>query len=389
MTHKADDSFFDEKKSWSQRKDEILGCYLMAYFPKIMTVGKPVLIVDGFAGPGTFHDGSNGSPLIIRDCINQTNQKKLQSRQQVQLWCIEKTDALYERLCKNLDNVDFARSFHGTFGSHSDAIANASKTRSVFLYVDPFTVEGLVWDELATIYNGLNFGNSAEVLLNLNSISFLRRARAAMKVELDELDSEIDSSDPVDAAHESLPSKEKLNAVAGGDWWQELVRRRLEFGQEIEEFTKLYCQGMKQWFNEVVFHGIKATPTSLPKYYLVFGTRSIHGLALMNNEMVKSRRVVAEMAKPQERTLFETRSEDLVPDLDSLPDSILANCTTPIKRGDLIRKVIQQNFCRFDWSEIRGTIERLLKAGTLHSDSGKTRINDDNRVCSNKAAFSN
>ena len=109
----------------------------------------------------------------------------------------------------------------------------------------------------------------------------------------------------------------------------------------------------------------------------------------MNNEMVKSRRVVAEMAKPQERTLFETRSEDLVPDLDILPDAILVNCTTPIKRGDLIRQVIQQNFCKFDWSEIRGTIERLLKAGTLHSDSGKTRINDDNRVCSNKAAFSN
>ena len=111
MTHKADDSFFEEKKSWSQRKDEILGCYLMAYLPKIMTVGKPVLIVDGFAGPGTFHDGSNGSPLIIRDCINQTNQKNLQSRQQVQLWCIEKTVSLHELLDKNLDAVDFAQSF--------------------------------------------------------------------------------------------------------------------------------------------------------------------------------------------------------------------------------------------------------------------------------------
>ena len=389
MPHKADDSFFEEKKSWSKRKDEILGCYLTAYLPKIMTVGKPVLIVDGFSGPGNFQDGSDGSPLIIRNCIHQTNRKNLHAPQQVQLWCIEKTDSLHKLLCNNLEGVDFAKPLHGTFASYSDLIADASNSHSVFLYVDPFTVEGLIWDELATIYDGLNFGNSVEVLLNLNSQSFLRRARAAMKVELDESESDNDSSDPVDATYDSLPSIERLNAVAGGDWWQELVRERLEFSEEIEKFTKLYCERMKKWFNEVVFHGIRATPTGLPKYYLVFGTRHIHGLALMNDEMVKSRRVLAEMAKPTERTLFETRSEDLVPDLDDLPDSILANCATPIKRGDLIRKVIQQNFCKFHRTEIRGTIERLLKAGTLSSDSGKTRINDENLVCSDKAVFSN
>ena len=135
MTHKADDSFFEKKKSWSKRKDEILGCYLTAYLPKIMTVGKPVLIVDGFSGPGRFQDGSDGSPLIIQNCIYQTNRKNLNSPQRCELWCIEKTDSLYESLSKNLKGVAFAKTFHGTFASYSDLIADASKSHSVFLYV--------------------------------------------------------------------------------------------------------------------------------------------------------------------------------------------------------------------------------------------------------------
>ena len=36
MTHRAGDQFFDQKRLWSLRKDEILGCYLAAYLPEII-----------------------------------------------------------------------------------------------------------------------------------------------------------------------------------------------------------------------------------------------------------------------------------------------------------------------------------------------------------------
>ena len=100
----------------------------------------------------------------------------------------------------------------------------------------------------------------------------------------------------------------------------------------------------------------------------------------MNDEMVKSRRVLADMAKPSVPTLFETRSEELVPDLDRLPDLILEIAKTPTTRKEAINKVIQQAFCDFHWSEIRGCIESLLKSGKLSSESGKSRINDDVRI---------
>jgi len=56
--------FFVEKKPWSEVKDELLGCYLPAYFSKLLTSRRLVCYIDGFSGPGRFGDGKPGSPLI-------------------------------------------------------------------------------------------------------------------------------------------------------------------------------------------------------------------------------------------------------------------------------------------------------------------------------------
>ena len=87
MGHKADKSFFDEKRHWSKRKDKILECYLPPYLSKIATQGHPVLIVDAFAGPGRFGDGEPGSPLIICQSIRKSLSKGLSVS--VSALCIE------------------------------------------------------------------------------------------------------------------------------------------------------------------------------------------------------------------------------------------------------------------------------------------------------------
>jgi len=35
------------------------------YLKKVAMLKKSILLVDGFAGPGTFEDGTSGSPLIM------------------------------------------------------------------------------------------------------------------------------------------------------------------------------------------------------------------------------------------------------------------------------------------------------------------------------------
>lgn len=65
-------SFFKEKKVWSVVKDELLGCYLVPYFSKLLSTRIPILYVDCFAGKGKFDDGKNGSPLVAIECLNRS-----------------------------------------------------------------------------------------------------------------------------------------------------------------------------------------------------------------------------------------------------------------------------------------------------------------------------
>jgi three-Cys-motif partner protein len=61
--------FFSGKKPWSLIKDEILKKYLPPYLKKVNTLNRGIIIVDGFAGPGIFDDGTIGSPMIIYDIV--------------------------------------------------------------------------------------------------------------------------------------------------------------------------------------------------------------------------------------------------------------------------------------------------------------------------------
>src|ERR1700694_1575435 len=59
------DEFFEGKRPWSKIKDEVLEKYMTPYLAKVNTRGQPILLIDGYAGPGIFEDGAQGSPLIM------------------------------------------------------------------------------------------------------------------------------------------------------------------------------------------------------------------------------------------------------------------------------------------------------------------------------------
>ncbi len=68
----GDDDFFDRKRPWSHIKDTVLVEYLGPYLHKVTrAVGERVVLVDGFAGPGRFKDGSPGSPLLMLDVADR------------------------------------------------------------------------------------------------------------------------------------------------------------------------------------------------------------------------------------------------------------------------------------------------------------------------------
>jgi len=60
------DNFFEGKRPWSKIKDAILATYMPPYLTKLRALGKDIVLIDGFAGAGTFGEQNDeGSPLII------------------------------------------------------------------------------------------------------------------------------------------------------------------------------------------------------------------------------------------------------------------------------------------------------------------------------------
>lgn len=375
MSHKADSSFFHEKRYWSTRKDKILGYYLKPYLPKISTQKKPVLIVDAFAGPGKFGNGEAGSPLIICNLARQANNRPLQV--EVKVLCIESSKELHGSLESLLKQFSFAETRLGTFLENLPEIEQRAATHSIFLYVDPFTVEGLDWEAMDRLFQHLGSGVSVEILLNLNAASLVRRGLAVLKLQVPSIDNRYEDDRPLDAAYMEPPSVTRLNAVMGGKWWQDELRKTSVFALQVKAIAGEYCDRLRKRFREVCLHPIRALPNhTIPKYYLIFGSRSQHALRLMSDAMVKSSEMLADLAKPEEPTLFETRSFELVPDKSRLPDMILSKLSGRKQRGAIINEVIRVAIAEFSSAHIRQSITKMIEAGTIQSESGRSRIPD-------------
>ncbi|MEO1130503.1 MAG: three-Cys-motif partner protein TcmP, partial [Planctomycetota bacterium] len=302
MAHKADHTFFDEKKSWSARKDRILGSYLRAYLPKIATQRLPILLVDGFAGAGQFKDGTLGSPLIMRNAIIHS---KLES--QCTLIAIEADPHLFTRLESNLRTTPFANVKKGNFEHHVEEIARLASASSTFLYLDPFTVKGLDLEQLHPVLSWVRKNRSVELLLNFNVPIFVRWGRAALERPMATKDlEELPQS----------PELARLDRIVGGSWWRSIIEATDDFAESVNGVVHGFAEQLRQYFDEVCFHPVyERTSHVAPKYVLVFASRHPQALILMNDEMVKSREALVELeAEPEAPTLFETRDERWVPD---------------------------------------------------------------------------
>lgn len=383
MPHKANSSFFDYKRPWSKRKDLILSYYLTPYITKIATQKRPVLIVDGFAGPGRFEDGDIGSPLIIATKLKSAIEKGLGV--DASLLAIESSRPEFDKLKVNLAGFNFASARYGTFLESIEEIRSLSMNHSVFLYVDPWAIEGLDWAALDSIFEMLNAGSSIELLLNFNVQAFARRGRAALQLSKPENPDDIEGNDEEwERAINNLVEADRLDAVAGGDWWRNILAQQKDFVSELKLLTDGLCERLRCRFREVFTHTIKAKEShTTPKYVLVFCSRSDHALPLINDASVRSLEMYADEHRPDTPMLFETLSQTIVPDVSEIYPAIRMNApekSNAMPRRSLAIAVIRDLPGRHLLSTINKAIGEMLKNGQLQSETGKTRINDRVRV---------
>lgn len=374
--------FFHAKRPWSKYKDSILRYYLSPYIAKVAKLRKPILIVDCFAGCGQFADGEPGSPLIIAEAIQHWQSKGVAVAGEF----IEADTNNYSQLESALKpHSAYAKARLGRFENVVTQLASRAQSETLFLYIDPYTVKGLVFSQLKAIYDQIrNSQSSVEVLMNFNVATFMRWALAALQ-RTDELppdatnqESDYQSDDPNESVELST-----LNAIAGGEYWQAIASTpEMRFTQKLDAFTNSYVSLMLQSFTHVCKYPVKSKYShQTPKYMLIYATRHSDGLELMNDAMCEARDQFLG-SQFQHGLLFDMTppEEDYVP--AELKKALLRIVQTrgPMTRKELRVQAFGQFFCRVSKKTMNEVIGTLLKARQLFSATGKARINDSVRV---------
>jgi len=310
---KKNDDYFKEKKPWSEVKDELLGCYFKPYVFKILHTYKPLVYVDCFAGKGKFEDGKPGSPLIALDIITECMEKTKMSSVQISTNFIDLNYA--DDLRENLKDYPGVNIISGKYEEKIEYLLLNKNGSNVFLYVDPYGIKALQCSLFDSFAQG-HF-NSIELLINMNSFGFIREACHAYGITYDDVSvfDDLIEYDPtiMDASEKSIA---QLNEIAGGDYWQAIIRdykKNNIDGYEAEaQFANRYCHRLRQSYSYVLNMPLRIKQGQRPKYRLIHATNHKDGCLLMVDNICNRWQALQEIQTSGQLQLWEENYENQI-----------------------------------------------------------------------------
>ena len=328
---KKNDDFFAEKKPWSKVKDELLGCYFQPYVQKILYTYKPLVYVDCFAGKGKFDDGNPGSPIIalniIDDCLSKTT---ISQKPKIEKFFIDLNYA--SELQENLKSYNDVTIISGRYEDKIDEILENKKDYNVFLYIDPYGIKALdclKFDKLAN-----NRFKSIELLINMNSFGFLREACRVQGIQFktDDNFADLIEYEPsiFEVTNNSLQvSKEKLNNIAGGDYWIEIIEKYKNHqlsGYEAEElFSEQYCKRLRRSYPYVLNMPIRLQQGQHTKYRMIHATKHKDGCLLMVDNICNRWELLRDMQNSGQFTFFKENINNEILNSRELENKIISH----------------------------------------------------------------
>jgi len=381
--------FFEQRREWSKYKHLVLEYYLRPYLAHVNRRRAPILLVDLFAGPGLYEDGTRGSPLILADAATQYAKRDLG----ISVLAVEHDNTLFSRLCSSSAQYgSLVDARVSDFLEVVDEIAERAQSTTTFLYVDPFNTTRLYLDRLGRVFEAVSRGGSVEVLLVFMANAFLRCAGACLRAESDAemvlydkmvrdagtaddmimMARALWGGDELRSAEFAIRWNEELNAVAGGDYWREIMT--LASDNTVQDrssaFVNAYKDRLRQWFPITLSFPIYANMTSqLRKYWMVFCTRYEPAIDFINRAAATVR--VSQYEQWKGGTLFADADVPPPADTQLLEQRILEHATQTIEWCRLRWIVSLDEVGAYTDSIINNTIKRMLKDGKLVGASGR------------------
>ncbi len=273
--------FARSRLPWSRWKHEILINYLQVMSAVLRSYGL-IFYVDGFAGPGRYvEDEVDGSPLIAAKHAKGLSY----SHRDYDLRCInvEFDPGVFEDL-QNATKpfADFVDNFHGSFSDFVPEILQSIGDQPTLFFLDPIGIADLSWNSLEPVFQRSSI---TELLVRFDAQTALRLTGEGKNLH------------------------KTFNAVLGetnSEYWQSYLADCEDTSQARREcLTKAYEDKLSSSFEFVGRIPIMSADDSL-KYYMLFATRSLKGMQVMND-------VVYGVQGLRDRTLDEERRAQDIP----------------------------------------------------------------------------
>jgi three-Cys-motif partner protein len=358
-----DETFFDAKRTWSQIKDDSLSDYLAVYVTKVATLGKQIVLIDGFAGPGKYKDGSVGSPVLIVDAA------ELRAAGNYRAIFVNKNEEHHKALTELMQPyIDKGRvlTIHGTAADLLQQLAKTVRDQTLFIYLDPFGLAGCEFNVLAPFLERTR--GSTEIFLNLQRQMIPRLACAT--AEANGL-----MTNQIDAL------QRRLSRVMGSSFWRGVFATRgLTSEERVTLVVEEYKKRIAKYFAYTASCPVREIEDGAIKYELMLFSHRIDAIDVMNDAACKAYNVNMHLQRVR-GTLFEGSKWDEERDLSRLKPAILESLRRvgPSSRLTLWRAFVQGHFMQYLSKEYRNAVADLVESHEIEwvDGRGTGRLNDD------------
>ncbi len=245
----------------TEAKHTILRKYLDAWLPIITKYNKRVNIIDGFAGPGEYFGGEDGSPIII---IRSIIEHKIPITSQIHLVLIENDLERFNHLQQKLATLTIPKNivcdykcenFSSVLNRALDRIEGSNKKIApTFAFIDPFG------------FNDIPFSLIKKFMSN-------EKCEVFITFMYEEINRFLNDS----------RLEETYTNLFGTDKWKVAARKKDSIGR-FEILHQTYMEQLRKVAKFVKSFKIKNKSNKID-YFLFFGTNGFLGLERMKDAM--------------------------------------------------------------------------------------------------------
>lgn len=250
----------------TKAKHLILKSYLDAWIPILSSWNKKILYVDGFAGPGEYENGEDGSPVIAIKAVRD-HTRKIKSK--VVMIFIENNEKRIESLKRKIEHIDNkpanidiiynSKKFSDLLIEILDYLEEQKKQIApAFVFIDPFGFKDIPFKVIKRIMEN----EKCEVFI---TFMYEEINRFMVNPKNHNILSETFGTSEWKKALELKDSQEKIKYLGG------IYRKQMKEDARIKYVLEF---SMINKFNKY-------------DYLLFFGTNHIEGLKAMKNAMWK------------------------------------------------------------------------------------------------------